>query len=74
MVKHSIVSPSPFVPLGEFWKGLAHAAWAAVNGEKVGPVVKVEVDKIGMVELDDKELDVMDDIDQLEGVEDVEDV
>ena len=64
-MKHSTVSPSPFVPFGKVWKGLAQAAWAAFDGENVGIVAELEVDVLEIVELEDKKLDTPRIIDEL---------
>ena len=73
MMKHSTVNPSPFVPFGKVWKGLAQAACAAFDGEKVGPVRELEANVVEIVELEDIELDAAKDIDEIEDNNELED-
>ena len=78
-IKHSIVSPSPFVPLGKLWKGSAHALCAAVEGEKVVPVCELDGVVTRVAELPTEELDIIEtddtevkDVDDVENAEDVD--
>ena len=68
-----MVNPSPSVPFGKVWKGLAQADWAAFDGEKVEPLAELEVDVIETVELEDEKLDVVENVHELEDIDELED-
>lgn len=74
-MKHSIVRPSPFVPLGNVSNGFAQAACAALDGENDAMLAELDdvIDSVAVVELPDGRVDTVESTDKLERVEIVRD-